>query len=125
MQFRDAVYNVVRTIPKGRVLGYGHVAAILGEPRRARHVGFALSRLEPGAEVPWWRVIRSNGEIALKGDPTRGPLQRARLIEEDVAFVDRARTKVDMKTSQWKPEVRTVSKTKAKKASGKTKKARR
>ncbi len=108
MQFRDAVYEVVRTIPKGRVLGYGHVAAILGEPRRARHVGFALSRLEPGSEVPWWRVIRSSGEIALQGDPARGPLQRARLLEEGVEFIDRTRWKVDMKAHQWRPKARTV-----------------
>jgi methylated-DNA-protein-cysteine methyltransferase-like protein len=110
MRFRDAVYEVVRTIPKGRVLGYGHVAAILGEPRRARHVGFALSRLEPGSNVPWWRVLRSSGEIALQGDPTRGPLQRARLIEEGVQFVDRKRQKVDMKAHQWRPKTRTVKK---------------
>jgi alkylated DNA nucleotide flippase Atl1 len=73
--------------------------------------GFALA-IEPGSNVPWWRVIRSSGEIALQGDPTRGPLQRARLIEEGVGFVDRKRQKVDMKAHQWRPKTRTVKKKK-------------
>ena len=100
MNWREAVYEVVETIPHGQVLGYGHVAAILGEPRKARHVGFALAALEPGTEVPWWRVLRSNGEIALRGDPVRGQLQERLLKEEGVAFVG---DKVDMKTHRWNP----------------------
>ena len=48
--------------------------------------------------------------FALQGDPTRGPLQRARLIEEGVVFVDRKRMKVDMKAHQWRPKTRTVKK---------------
>lgn len=100
MSWRQAVYDVVETIPQGRVLGYGHVAVILGEPRKARHVGFALAALEPGTTVPWWRVCRSNGEIALRGDPVRGSLQERLLREEGVAF---AGDKVDMKAHRWDP----------------------
>lgn len=96
--FRDTVYELVRAIPPGRVLGYGHVAAALDAPRRARHVGFALAALEPGDPVPWWRVIRSNGHLALAGDPARGPLQRRLLESEGVEFKN---DRVDMARFRW------------------------
>jgi len=84
--FRQQVYDEVRRIPAGRVLGYGHVAARLERPRMARQVGYALAALEPGSDVPWWRVIRSSGHLALQGDPSRGPLQRRLLQDEGVVF---------------------------------------
>ena len=98
-RFRDAVYALVSEIPSGAVLGYGHVAARLGHPRMARQVGWALAALEPGSLVPWWRVIRSDGTLALQGDPSRGPLQRALLLEEGVPFT--AEHTVDMRLARW------------------------
>lgn len=98
--FRAAVYAAVRCIPHGRVLGYGHVAALIGKPRAARQVGYALAALEHGTTVPWWRVIRSDGSIALQGDPTRGPAQQERLLAEGVGVTDH---RVDMKKFRWTP----------------------
>jgi methylated-DNA-protein-cysteine methyltransferase-like protein len=98
--FRDAVYAAVRCIPVGTVLGYGHVAALIGRPRAARQVGYALAALERGTAVPWWRVIRSDGSIALQGDPARGPAQHARLVEEGVDVVAH---RVDMRRFRWTP----------------------
>lgn len=97
-RFRDLVYDAVREIPPGQVLGYGHVAARVGHPRMARQVGWALAALEPGETVPWWRVIRSNGTLALQGDPGRGPLQRRLLEDEGVDFQN---DKVDMRRFHW------------------------
>ena len=96
--FRAAVYEVVRQIPAGAVLGYGHVAARMGRPRMGRHVGWALAALDPDLDVPWWRVIRSDGTIAMQGDPTRGPVQIALLREEGV-LVERER--VNMRQYRW------------------------
>lgn len=86
MSFNARVYAVVSSIPPGRVMGYGHVAGALGHPRMARQVGWALAALPAGSGVPWQRVIRSSGALALQGDPTRGALQRALLEEEGVRF---------------------------------------
>ncbi len=97
--FRARVYEIVREIPQGRVLGYGHVAARLGRPRLARQVGWALGALQEGDAVPWWRVIRSSGHLALQGDPARGPLQRALLEAEGVVFDEQER--VDMAVYAW------------------------
>jgi alkylated DNA nucleotide flippase Atl1 len=55
------VLAVVATIPPGRVMTYGDVAAVLGS-RAARAVGNVMSWY--GAEVPWWRVIRASGHPA-------------------------------------------------------------
>lgn len=96
--FRAAVYDAVRRIPVGRVLGYGHVAAVIGRPRMGRHVGWALAALDPDLDVPWWRVIRSDGTIAMQGDPSRGPVQVALLREEGVVV---ERDRVNMRQFRW------------------------
>ncbi|MCB0242366.1 MAG: MGMT family protein, partial [Anaerolineae bacterium] len=53
--FFDQVYLVVQQIPRGKVASYGQVAAILGSPRAARTVGWALASLRESNEddVPW------------------------------------------------------------------------
>ncbi|MGA1837517.1 MGMT family protein [Herbiconiux sp. 11R-BC] len=56
--FVDAVLEVVDSIPPGRVLSYGDVAALLGS-RAARAVGSVMRRY--GSAHPWWRVVRSGG----------------------------------------------------------------
>ncbi|HEV7735558.1 MAG TPA: MGMT family protein, partial [Candidatus Binatia bacterium] len=43
--FHREVYRLVRKIPRGRVVTYGQVAAMLGHPRAARAVGTALGSL--------------------------------------------------------------------------------
>ncbi|GAA2240514.1 MGMT family protein [Herbiconiux moechotypicola] len=56
--FVDDVLDVVDSIPAGRVLSYGDVAALLGT-RAARAVGSVMRRY--GHAHPWWRVVRSGG----------------------------------------------------------------
>ena len=89
------------------MLGYGHVAALLRSPRAARQIGYALAalaveRADPDADdcVPWWRVIRSDGSIARKGDPGRALLQISLLEYEGVVFTE---DHVDMERAQWRP----------------------
>ena len=62
--FNDAVYEVVRQIPAGRVASYGMVAGMVGRPRNARFVGYALHvNPEPGI-IPCHRVIDSRGRLS-------------------------------------------------------------
>jgi methylated-DNA-protein-cysteine methyltransferase-like protein len=84
--FTARVYRIVRSVPRGRVVSYGGVAAILGKPRAARGVGQALSALPEGSDVPWWRVINGRGEISIKGRIHGAALQRALLRAEGVRF---------------------------------------
>ena len=83
--FRAAVLDIVSRIPPGRVTSYGAVAAMAGQPRAARGVGWILNNLPPDTEVPWWRVVNAAGGLSTYKLPgAAGPLQRARLESEGV-----------------------------------------
>lgn len=85
--FHEAVLRIVARIPEGRVTSYGAVAAMAGQPRAARGVGWILNRLDPGTELPWWRVVNRDGALSTYKLPTgAGPLQRACLEKEGVTF---------------------------------------
>lgn len=83
--FQDRVYKIVTKCPRGRVISYGGVAAMLGKPRHARAVGAALRELPDGSNVPWWRVINSSGAISIRGTHA-DLLQRSLLEREEVEF---------------------------------------
>lgn len=102
--FHERVYARVRQVPAGAVTTYGDVAAALGSPRVARHVGWALAALRDD-DVPWHRVINAKGTISFRGDTPRGALQRARLEAEGVVFD--ARGRVDLKRLRHTFEVGT------------------
>lgn len=57
--FAAAVLDLVDRIPAGKVLAYGDIAELLGTGG-PRQVGAVMAR--DGGAVPWWRVIRANGE---------------------------------------------------------------
>ena len=79
------VYARVREVPCGALTTCGDVAAALGSPRVARHVGWALAALRD-SDVPWHRVINARGTISFKGDTPRAVLQRALLEAEGHTF---------------------------------------
>ena len=95
--FFEAVYAVARRIPYGRVMSYGQIARVLGRPRGARLVGYAM-RCCPD-DVPWQRVVMQDGTIAggLYADQ-----RRARLESEGVPFLPDGR--VDMNACQVKSD---------------------
>ena len=98
--FFDRVYEVVRQVPAGRVVSYGQVAALVGEPRKARFVGFAM-HASPGMAggVPCHRVVFKDGSLA-PGFAFGGPdVQREMLEAEGVLF--RPNGKVDMRKCAW------------------------
>ena len=55
-------------------------------PRAARGVGYALSHLPPGTDVPWWRVVNRRGALSTSSLTGAAQLQRALLEEEGVEF---------------------------------------
>ena len=98
--FFERTYELVRQIPEGRVASYGQIARMMGEPRRARFVGFAM-HASPGMAggVPCHRVVFKDGRLA-PGFAFGGPgVQRQMLEAEGVGF--RPDGRVDMETYQW------------------------
>ncbi len=61
--FQEGVYNVVRKIPRGKVLTYKEVAKMAGHPRAWRAAGNALNKNPDLKTIPCHRVIKSNGQI--------------------------------------------------------------
>lgn len=84
MNFNERVYALVRRIPRGKVLTYGRVAALLGVPRGARAVGWALHGAP--ADVPWQRVVNAKGCISTRCPEHPPQLQRALLMAEGIRF---------------------------------------
>jgi methylated-DNA-protein-cysteine methyltransferase-like protein len=103
----DAIYQVVRQIPFGKVATYGQVAELANLPRRARLVGYALYRVAPNCDVPWHRVINAKGEISQS--PFRqgsDDLQRSILEQEGIVFS--AAGKINLRNYQWHPDPQTL-----------------
>ena len=97
--FFSRVYDMVRQVPCGMVATYGQIAKLVGEPRRARYVGYALHvNPEPG-DIPCHRIVFADGLLA-EGFAFVGPeVQRALLEDEGVAFL--ANGHVDLQASRW------------------------
>ncbi len=89
------IHAAIRRIPRGRVTTYGDIARQLGLHNGARTVGWALHSLPDAYAAPWWRVIRSDGTIALRRSAAE---QRRRLAGEGVKFRNGI---VDLKRYGW------------------------
>ena len=95
------LYAVVSRIPRGRVATYGQVAALAGLPRHARLVGYALSRLPAGSDVPWHRVVNAKGQVSLRANALGyDELQAQLLRREGTRMVDGT---IPLATYQWRP----------------------
>ncbi|HSE96169.1 MAG TPA: methylated-DNA--[protein]-cysteine S-methyltransferase [Methylomirabilota bacterium] len=83
--FASSVHGLVRRVPRGRVVTYGQVAALLRVPGAARAVGQAMRACPAG--VPWHRVVNARGAISRRGNAGSMLSQRLLLEGEGVAFV--------------------------------------
>jgi methylated-DNA-protein-cysteine methyltransferase-like protein len=95
--FFEKVYDILNHVPYGRVVSYGQIAKMLGRPRAAREVGWAL-RACPD-HLPWQRVVRADGSVA---GGAHSDLRKALLESEGVKFLKDGR--VDMEKCQWDAE---------------------
>lgn len=97
-EFTSELLKIIKNIPFGKVVTYGRVAELAGNPRAARQVAWALKVYSSKYELPWHRIINSKGTISLK----RGhgfEIQKA-LLEEERIFVKEDGS-VDLKTYLW------------------------
>ncbi len=95
----EKIYSAVRKIPRGKVCTYGQIAAMAGNPRWSRVVGYALHvNPEPGT-IPCHRVVTKNGELSKAFAFGGENMQRILLAEEGIEFLDDGR--VDMKKHFW------------------------
>ncbi len=98
---KQRVYDFLRTIPKGKVVTYGQIAAYLGDKRLARAVGNALHKNPDPGKYPCYKVVSAQGKLSehfafggLEG-------QKSRLEQEGIEVINGA---VCLETYQWKTQ---------------------
>lgn len=82
----ERIYEVVKSIPMGRVATYGQVAMLAGNPRWARVVGYALHNNPDPSTIPCHRVVNREGRVATAFAFGGGETQRELLEKEGVVF---------------------------------------
>lgn len=94
--FRERAYQLVLRIPPGRVMSYGLVARALGAGYDARAIGNIMyATPDDGRNIPWHRVINSQGGCSTAGLTTPPDLQQRLLESEGVVFNDKGRCKIE------------------------------
>ena len=98
---QQEVLELVRQIPRGRVMSYGQISELLSSRLSPRAVGWMLHRSPE--EIPWQRVVNASGGCSTDRLPDfpKG-LQRSLLENEGVEF--RANGTLDMDVYRWWPE---------------------
>lgn len=95
----ERIYDVVKRIPKGKVASYGTVAAMAGNPRWARVVGYALHSNPEPITIPCHRVVTKDGRVSVAFVFGGENMQRLLLSEEGIEFLDDG--KIDMIKYEW------------------------
>lgn len=100
----EQVWAFVRQIPSGKVATYGQVSKTLSKPEgvskedfqlsAARWVGLAMAACPN--DVPWHRVVNSQGKISKGTDPGK---QKLLLEAEEILF---SNGKLSLAEFQWK-----------------------
>lgn len=94
----NRIYDVVKQIPYGKVATYGQVAALAGNSKWSRVVGYALHVNPDPENIPCYRVVNRFGEVS-KAFAFGGENRQIELLKaEGIEFVD---GRVDMKKHQW------------------------
>lgn len=94
--YRARAYELVLRIPAGRVMSYGLVAKVLGVGYDARAIGNIMyATPKDDRNIPWHRVINSQGGCSTAGVTTPPDLQQRLLETEGIVFNDKGRCAID------------------------------
>jgi methylated-DNA-protein-cysteine methyltransferase-like protein len=97
--FKDRVEALVAQIPEGKVMTYGQLAALAGNPLAARIVGGIAHFGDPN--LPWQRVVNKQGSLA-SGYPGGRAGHKQHLQAEGVRVSNDY--KVDVDGLLWRPK---------------------
>jgi len=99
------IWHVIALIPEGKVSSYGKIADLAGLPGRARYVSRALKMAPDTLELPWHRVINSQGKIAF---PETSPyfIEQMQRLRSEAIEVNRGRVKLSK--YEWQPDLATL-----------------
>ena len=95
---REKIWQVVSSIPRGKVATYGQVARLAGLPGYARYVGYTMKILPSGSKMPWYRVVNSKGQLSFAKHSVQYRAQQEKLEAEGIVFNE---GKFCLQTCQW------------------------
>ena len=96
------IWQTVALIPAGKVASYGQIADLAGLPGRARLVGKALGQAPDNMQLPWYRVLRSNGQLAFPAGSEQAKQQTGLLQEDNIVVFNNL---VKLKEFKWQPDL--------------------
>jgi methylated-DNA-protein-cysteine methyltransferase-like protein len=100
--FFEEVYQIVSNIPEGSVMTYGMIATMLGRPRAARIVGYAMHDAPSDRQLPCHRVVNREGRLSPDGIFGEG-VQRRILEAEGITFKENGCIDMDKHLTTWLP----------------------
>lgn len=92
--FTEKTIKIIKSIPAGKIMTYGQIAAEAGSPRGARQVVRVLHSMSKKYQLPWHRVVNAKGEIAIKDEETHD-LQITLLKKEGIVVDENHRINVE------------------------------
>lgn len=99
-QKAERIWKTVCRVPAGRVSSYGFIADLAGLPGRARLVGSIMQYAPDEMQVPWYRILKSNGQLAFVTGSKQAEKQKGLLQEEGVVVLN---NRVKLKDFGWHP----------------------
>jgi methylated-DNA-protein-cysteine methyltransferase-like protein len=96
--FRQKVYNLAKKIPKGKVVTYGQLARLAGNPKAARAVGNFMKNNPDLKTIPCHRVVATDGSLCGYSAPGGIGAKKDKLLKEGVVF---NKEKVNLSISAW------------------------
>ena len=94
----ELIYDVVKQIPKGKVATYGQVAALAGNKKWSRVVGYALHANPDPEHIPCHRVVNRLGEVS-KAFAFGGENRQVALLENE--GVELNGNRVNLEKYRW------------------------
>lgn len=98
IEFNKSVKEIVRNIPEGKVLTYGDLASLAGEPYYSRQVGKILGAIGFDSDIPCHRVVNVQGRTAPHW------LSQIELLKREGVKFNKSNL-VIMKDHRWHPEL--------------------
>ncbi|MCS5707922.1 MGMT family protein [Candidatus Berkiella cookevillensis] len=96
--FTQRVIKLILSVPKGKVATYGLIAKLAGNPRGSRAVGWILHSSTHKYNLPWQRIIKSDGRLSFVAGSTKFLSQCKKLDAEGVLVIN---GRVDLKKYLW------------------------
>ncbi len=84
--FKNKVYAILRTVPKGKVVTYGQLAKLAGNPKAARAVGMLMAKNPDAPKTPCHRVVAADGSLHGYSGGDGITTKRKLLTDEGVFF---------------------------------------